>query len=53
MYTKVYVVQAKYKENVIQRHGPEFDWRAAAPDVEAIYKAGGGLCHGRYVNLKI
>ncbi|WVZ92777.1 hypothetical protein U9M48_038817 [Paspalum notatum var. saurae] len=47
MYTKVYVVQAKYKENVIHRHGPEFDWRAAAPDVEAIYEAGGGLRHGR------
>ncbi|WVZ84853.1 hypothetical protein U9M48_031837, partial [Paspalum notatum var. saurae] len=39
---------AKYKENVIQRHGPEFDWRAAAPDVEAIYEAGGGLYHGRW-----
>ncbi|WVZ53063.1 hypothetical protein U9M48_004052, partial [Paspalum notatum var. saurae] len=39
---------AKYKENVIQRHGPEFDWRAAAPDVEAIYEAGGGLRHGRW-----
>ncbi|WVZ63409.1 hypothetical protein U9M48_013043 [Paspalum notatum var. saurae] len=34
---------AKYKENVIQRHGLEFDWRAAAPDVEAIYEAGGGV----------
>ncbi|WVZ94269.1 hypothetical protein U9M48_040175, partial [Paspalum notatum var. saurae] len=39
---------AKYKENVIQRHGPEFDWRAAAPDIEAIYYAGGGLPHGRW-----
>ncbi|WVZ89565.1 hypothetical protein U9M48_035949 [Paspalum notatum var. saurae] len=39
---------AKYKENVIQRHGPEFDWRAAALDVEAIYEAGGGLRHGRW-----
>ncbi|WVZ58670.1 hypothetical protein U9M48_008912 [Paspalum notatum var. saurae] len=39
---------AKFKENVIQRHGPEFDWRAAAPDVEAIYDAGGGLRHGRW-----
>ncbi|WVZ93400.1 hypothetical protein U9M48_039382 [Paspalum notatum var. saurae] len=39
---------AKYKENVIQRHGPEFDWRAAAPDVEAIYHAGGGLPYGRW-----
>ncbi|WVZ94282.1 hypothetical protein U9M48_040188, partial [Paspalum notatum var. saurae] len=39
---------AKYKENVIQRHGPEFDWRAAAPDIEAIYYAGGGLPHGRH-----
>ncbi|WVZ84114.1 hypothetical protein U9M48_031176, partial [Paspalum notatum var. saurae] len=38
---------AKYKENVIQRHGPEFDWRVAAPDVEAIYHAGGELPHGR------
>ncbi|WVZ50595.1 hypothetical protein U9M48_001836 [Paspalum notatum var. saurae] len=37
--------QAKYKENVIQRHGPEFDWRAGAPDIEAIYDAGGGLRH--------
>ncbi|WVZ52034.1 hypothetical protein U9M48_003129 [Paspalum notatum var. saurae] len=40
--------QVKYKENVIQRHGPEFDWRAATPDVEAIYEAGGGLRHGRW-----
>ncbi|WVZ52354.1 hypothetical protein U9M48_003424, partial [Paspalum notatum var. saurae] len=39
---------AKYKENVIQRRGLEFDWRAAAPDVEAIYEAGGGLRHGRW-----
>ncbi|WVZ80162.1 hypothetical protein U9M48_027661 [Paspalum notatum var. saurae] len=39
---------AEYKGNVIQRHGPEFDWRAAAPDVEAIYHAGGGLPHGRW-----
>ncbi|WVZ76238.1 hypothetical protein U9M48_024227, partial [Paspalum notatum var. saurae] len=37
-----------YKENVIQRHGPEFDWRAGAPDVEAIYDAGGGLRHGSW-----
>ncbi|WVZ98301.1 hypothetical protein U9M48_043762 [Paspalum notatum var. saurae] len=37
---------AKYKENVIQRHGLEFDWRVGAPDVEAIYDAGGGLRHG-------
>ncbi|WVZ63262.1 hypothetical protein U9M48_012907 [Paspalum notatum var. saurae] len=40
---------AKYKENVIQRHGLEFDWSAAAPDVEAIYYAGGGLPHGRII----
>ncbi|WVZ53977.1 hypothetical protein U9M48_004857, partial [Paspalum notatum var. saurae] len=39
---------AKYKENVIQRHGLEFDWRAAAPDVEAVYEAGGGIRHGRW-----
>ncbi|WVZ76242.1 hypothetical protein U9M48_024231 [Paspalum notatum var. saurae] len=39
--------QRMYKENVIRRHGPEFDWRAGAPDVEAIYDAGGGLRHGR------
>ncbi|WVZ67119.1 hypothetical protein U9M48_016244 [Paspalum notatum var. saurae] len=39
---------AKYKENVIQRYGPEFDWRAGAPDVEAIYDASGGLRHGRW-----
>ncbi|WVZ79889.1 hypothetical protein U9M48_027414 [Paspalum notatum var. saurae] len=38
---------AKYKENVIQRHGPEFDWRAGAPDVEAIYDADGWLRHGK------
>ena len=44
-------MQAKYKENVIQRHGSEFDWRAGAPDVEAIYDAGSGLRHGRYVNI--
>ncbi|WVZ96367.1 hypothetical protein U9M48_042018 [Paspalum notatum var. saurae] len=39
----------KYKENLIQRHGPEFDWRAAAPDIEAIYHAGGVLRHGRII----
>ncbi|WVZ71460.1 hypothetical protein U9M48_020046 [Paspalum notatum var. saurae] len=39
---------AKYKENIIQCHGPEFDWKAAAPDVEAMYYAGGGLPHGRH-----
>ncbi|WVZ89014.1 hypothetical protein U9M48_035478 [Paspalum notatum var. saurae] len=39
---------AKYKENVIQCHGPEFDWRVAALDVEAIYHTSGGLRHGRW-----
>ncbi|WVZ76902.1 hypothetical protein U9M48_024821 [Paspalum notatum var. saurae] len=39
---------AKYKENVIQCHGPEFDWRAGAPDIEAIYDAGGGIRHSRW-----
>ncbi|WVZ54387.1 hypothetical protein U9M48_005193 [Paspalum notatum var. saurae] len=38
----------KYKENVIQRYGPEFDWRAAALDIEAIYHVGGELPHGKW-----
>ncbi|WVZ99378.1 hypothetical protein U9M48_044697 [Paspalum notatum var. saurae] len=39
---------AKYKEQLIQRHGQDFDWRAAPPDIEAIYHAGDGLRHGRW-----
>ncbi|WVZ75761.1 hypothetical protein U9M48_023793 [Paspalum notatum var. saurae] len=40
--------KAKYKEQVIQRHGQDYDWRGSPPDVEAAYHAGGGLRHGRY-----
>ncbi|WVZ63798.1 hypothetical protein U9M48_013403 [Paspalum notatum var. saurae] len=39
---------AKYKEQLIQRHGQDYDWRGSPPDVEAIYHAGGGLRHGRW-----
>ncbi|WVZ50152.1 hypothetical protein U9M48_001437 [Paspalum notatum var. saurae] len=37
-----------YREEMTQRHGPEFNWRQADIDAEALLASGGGRRHGRY-----
>ncbi|WVZ97106.1 hypothetical protein U9M48_042663 [Paspalum notatum var. saurae] len=37
-----------YGEEMTQRHGPDFDWRQAEIDAEALHASGGGRRHGRY-----
>ncbi|WVZ71164.1 hypothetical protein U9M48_019783 [Paspalum notatum var. saurae] len=37
-----------YGEEMTQRHGPDFDWRQAEVDAEALHASGGGRRHGRY-----
>jgi hypothetical protein len=34
-----------------RKHGPDVNWRSAPVDVEAVYVAGGGAPHGRYVEI--
>ena len=36
---------------MIQRHGPDFDWKNSEVDPEALHASGGGRRHGRYTNL--
>ncbi|WVZ64705.1 hypothetical protein U9M48_014189 [Paspalum notatum var. saurae] len=37
-----------YGVEMTQRHGPDFDWRQAEVDAEALHTSGGGRRHGRY-----
>ncbi|WVZ79944.1 hypothetical protein U9M48_027466 [Paspalum notatum var. saurae] len=36
-----------YGEEMTLRHGPDFDWRQAEVDAEALHASGGGRRHGR------
>ena len=40
-------VQATYGEEMVRRHGPDFDWRHEPVDPSVVYASGGGKAHGR------
>jgi hypothetical protein len=42
-------VQSRYTEELSKTHGPDTDLRSVPFDVTAVYHAGEGLRHGRYV----
>jgi hypothetical protein len=42
-------VQDRYTEELRKTHGPDIDPRSVPFDVTAVYRAGGDLRHGRYV----
>ena len=40
-------LQASYGQEMVQRHGQEYDWRSQPIDPQAAYASGGGQAHGR------
>jgi hypothetical protein len=42
-------VQDRYTEELRKTHSPDTDPRSVPFDVTVVYRAGGGLRHGRYV----
>lgn len=43
----VSLIKDKYGQEMIRRHGDEYDWRNAHVDPSAVYAGGGGKPHGR------
>lgn len=39
---------AAYGEEMVRRHGPDYDWRHEPVDPSVVYASGGGKAHGRY-----
>lgn len=46
-FTVFFSLQEKYKDEVIKRHGEDFDWQNEPIDGQAVYASGGGKAHGR------
>ncbi|PVH33774.1 hypothetical protein PAHAL_8G062400 [Panicum hallii] len=42
---------ARYGDEMVARHGEEYDWRRSDVDVGALYSSGGGKKHGRFSML--
>ena len=42
-----FLLQESYKQEMIRKHGEEFDWRNAPIDAAAVHASGGGKPHGR------
>jgi hypothetical protein len=40
-------LQASYGQEMVQRHGEEYDWRSQPIDPQAAYASAGGQAHGR------
>jgi hypothetical protein len=40
-------VEAAFGEEMVCRHGPDFDWRHEPVDPSVVYASGGGKAHGR------
>ena len=40
-------MQAAYRDEMITRHGEDYDWRHESVDADAIHASGGGKAHGR------
>jgi hypothetical protein len=40
-------LQASYGQEMVQRHGQEYDWRSQPIDPQAAYASAGGQAHGR------
>ena len=41
-------LQASYGQEMVQRHGEEYDWRSQPIDPQAAYASAGGQAHGRW-----
>jgi hypothetical protein len=41
----------RYCDEMVARHGEEYDWRRSDVDVDALYSSGGGKKHGRFSML--
>jgi hypothetical protein len=41
-------LQASYGQEMVQRHGQEYDWRSQPIDPQAAYASAGGQAHGRW-----
>jgi hypothetical protein len=41
----------RYGDEMVARHGEEYDWRRSDVDVGALYSSGGGKKHGRFSML--
>jgi hypothetical protein len=41
-------LQASYGQEMVQRHGQEYDWRSQAIDPQAANASAGGQAHGRW-----
>jgi hypothetical protein len=46
-----YFLHERYKEELRKIHGTDVDLRSVPFDMGATYTSGGGLRHGRYVNI--
>jgi hypothetical protein len=40
-------VKVAYGEEMVHRHGHDFDWRHEPVDPSVVYASGGGKAHGR------
>jgi hypothetical protein len=41
----------RYDDEMMARHGEEYDWRRSNVDVGALYSSGEGKKHGRFIML--
>jgi hypothetical protein len=41
----------RYGDEMVARHGEEYDWRGSDVDIGALYSSGGGKKHGRFSML--
>jgi hypothetical protein len=41
----------RYGDEMVARHGEEYDWRRSDEDIGALYSSGGGKKYGRFSML--
>lgn len=46
-FLSLFHLQAQYGQEMVRRHGEEYDWRKEPIDPMAVYASGGGKSHGR------
>jgi hypothetical protein len=46
MFTICFSLQEKYKEEVVKKHGEDFNYEGELIDGWAVYDSGGGKAHG-------